>query len=48
MTGEFNSHNNYVDIVAQIGLLGLAAFLWFFWEAGKLGWHLRSIVTEWI
>ena len=43
---QFNSHNNYVDIVAQIGFLGLAAFLWFLWETGRLGWRLRSIAPE--
>ncbi|NJM39422.1 MAG: hypothetical protein HC853_00955 [Anaerolineae bacterium] len=26
---NFNSHNNYVDLVAQTGFLGLGAFLWF-------------------
>lgn len=31
----FNSHNNYIDIVAQIGVFGLIFFLWFFWELGK-------------
>jgi O-antigen ligase len=41
---RFNSHNNYVDIVAQTGLLGLACFLWFAWEVGRLGWRLRSRV----
>ena len=39
---SFNSHNNYVDIVAQTGLVGLACFLWFFWEVGWLGWRLRE------
>lgn len=34
---EFNSHNNYVDLVAQIGLLGLASFIWFVIELGFLG-----------
>ena len=43
---QFNSHNNYVDIVAQIGLLGLAAYLWFLWETGRLGWRLRSIAPD--
>jgi len=37
---EFNSHNNYIDIVAQIGVLGLIAFLWFVWEVWRLGWGL--------
>jgi hypothetical protein len=41
---SFNSHNNYVDIVAQTGLLGLVCFLLFLWEIGRLGWHLRSQV----
>lgn len=41
---QFNSHNNYVDIVAQTGLLGLACFLWFAWEVGRLGWRLRARV----
>jgi len=41
---NFNSHNNYVDIVAQTGLVGLVCFLWFVWELGRLGWRLRSRV----
>lgn len=43
---SFNSHNNYVDLVAQTGLLGLGCFLWFAWETGRLGWRLRSRVPE--
>ena len=41
---QFNSHNNYIDIVAQTGLVGLGCFLWFFWEVGRLGWRLRERV----
>ncbi len=41
---NFNSHNQYVDIVAQTGLLGLLCFLWFAWEVGRLGWRLRGRV----
>jgi hypothetical protein len=41
----FNSHNNYVDIVAQTGLLGLACFLWFAWAVGRLAWGLRTRVA---
>jgi O-antigen ligase len=40
----FNSHNNYVDLVAQTGLLGTACFFWFFWTVGRLGWRLRNRV----
>lgn len=43
---SFNSHNNYVDIVAQIGLAGLACFLWFAWEMGRLVWRLRDKMPE--
>jgi hypothetical protein len=39
---SFNSHNNYVDIVAQTGLVGLSFFLFFLWRIGKLGWQLRE------
>ncbi len=38
---SFNSHNNYVDIVAQMGLVGLVCFLWLLCEIGRLGWGLR-------
>lgn len=41
---NFNSHNNYVDIVAQTGLVGLACFSWFLWQMGWLGWRLRDRV----
>lgn len=39
---HFNSHNNYIDITAETGLLGLAFFLWFMLEVGYLGWRLRD------
>ncbi len=39
---QFNSHNNYVDIIAQTGLLGLVCVLWFFVEAGVLCLQLRD------
>jgi hypothetical protein len=43
---SFNSHNNYVDIVAQTGLVGLLVFLWFVAELWRLGWHMLSRVPE--
>jgi hypothetical protein len=42
---EFNSHNNYVDIAVQTGLLGLLCFFWFFGKVGLLGWGLRDRVS---
>jgi O-antigen ligase len=41
---SFNSHNNYVDILAQTGLVGLVCYLWLLWEIGWLGWQLRKHV----
>ncbi|MBE7554307.1 MAG: hypothetical protein HS126_24895 [Anaerolineales bacterium] len=41
---QFNSHNNYVDIVAQTGLVGLACFFWFALEVAWLAWKLRTKV----
>lgn len=43
---EFNSHNNYVDIVAQTGFLGLICFIWFVVVTWKLGWRLRNQVPK--
>jgi O-antigen ligase len=43
---SFNSHNNYVDIVAQTGLAGLACFLWFAWELGWIIWRLRNQMPD--
>jgi len=43
---SFNSHNNYIDIIAQTGLVGLSCFLWFLWEVGRLGWRLRKKVPS--
>mgnify|MGYP003580798832 CR=1 FL=1 len=41
---NFNSHNNYVDIVAETGFVGLVCFLWLLWSLGWLGWRLRTQV----
>lgn len=39
---RFNSHNNYLDILAQIGLLGLLAFAWLMVTVWRVGWSLRN------
>lgn len=41
---RFNSHNQYLDIIAQTGFLGLICYLWVFWEVARLGWRLRNRV----
>ena len=43
---QFNSHNQYIDIIAQVGLIGFACFLWFVWQVGKLGLSLRKTAPE--
>lgn len=39
---RFNSHNQYIDLIAQTGFLGLAIYLWFAAEVGWLGWRLKD------
>ncbi|MCB0063901.1 MAG: hypothetical protein KDE19_17380 [Caldilineaceae bacterium] len=43
---NFNSHNQYVDLVAQAGLLGLAAFFWLMLSIGRVGWRIRNKVDD--
>ncbi|MCB0164415.1 MAG: hypothetical protein KDI79_09325 [Anaerolineae bacterium] len=39
---NFNSHQQYIDLIAQTGILGLLAFLWFFIAVGWVAWRLRN------
>jgi len=41
-----NSHNNYVDLFAHTGALGLGLFLWLMIELGGLALHLRRGVED--
>lgn len=43
---SFNSHSQYVDLIAQVGLLGLICFLWIFFEVGRLGWSIKDHVSN--
>jgi O-antigen ligase len=43
---QFNSHNNYVDIIAQTGIIGLACFFWFAFEVWRVGWGIREKVPD--
>lgn len=43
-TVNFNSHNQYVDLLAQSGMLGLCVYLWLLGALGWLGWRLRHRV----
>jgi hypothetical protein len=46
MAPTVSSHNNYVDLFSQVGLLGLGLFLWFAVELTRLGFRLRSRFTQ--
>lgn len=43
---QVNSHSNYVDIYAQMGVLGLAAFLWVAVAIWRQGWQVRKTVPD--
>jgi O-antigen ligase len=43
---NFNSHNNYVDILAQTGIAGLVSFFWLVGTVGVIGWQIKSRVPE--
>jgi hypothetical protein len=43
---KFNSHNQYVDLIAQIGILGLLAYGWLCLKIGLLGFRLRAMVKD--
>jgi O-antigen ligase len=38
---HFSSHNNYVDLLAQTGIIGLGCFAWFVFEVARAGWDMR-------
>ena len=42
MTPSVSSHNNYVDLFAHTGLVGLALFFWFVVALARLGLRLRG------
>jgi O-antigen ligase len=42
----FNSHNQYIDLIAQVGIIGLVLFLWFFLEMFGMAWWLKSRVPD--
>ena len=43
---SFNSHSQFVDLIAQVGILGLACFLWIFFEAGRLCLKLMNQLPD--
>jgi hypothetical protein len=43
---SFNSHSQFVDIIAQTGILGLIGFFWILYEVGILSWKLHQQLTS--
>ncbi len=43
---SFNSHNQYVDLLAQTGAIGLVIFGWLMASIARVGWDLRLQVTD--
>jgi O-antigen ligase len=39
---SFNSHSQYLDLIAQTGYLGLISFFWIFLTLGVLSWNLSK------
>ena len=37
---SFNSHSQYIDLIAQVGFLGLFCFFWIFFEVGRISWKM--------
>ncbi len=43
---QINSHNNYVDLFAHVGLLGMGLLAWFGVELARLGVKLRGLYSD--
>jgi hypothetical protein len=42
----FNSHSQYVDLIAEVGYIGLIVFFWLMFEMGRLSWKLSRKLTD--
>ncbi|MGZ9234683.1 MAG: O-antigen ligase family protein [Anaerolineales bacterium] len=43
---SFNSHSQFIDLIAQTGYLGLLGFFWVFFELGRLSWKLSNALPD--
>lgn len=43
---SFNSHSQFVDLIAETGYIGLLVFIWMFFEFGRLAWRLTKQLPD--
>jgi hypothetical protein len=43
---SFNSHSQFIDLIAQTGYLGLVGFLWIFFALGRLSFDLGNRLSD--
>jgi O-antigen ligase len=43
---SFNSHSQFVDLIAQTGYIGLLSFFWIFFEIGRSSWNLTKKIPN--
>lgn len=43
---SFNSHSQYVDLIAQTGILGLVCFIWILFEITRQAWKLLNQLPD--
>jgi hypothetical protein len=43
---RYSSHENYIDIITQMGVVGSLIFVWLVVAIGRQGWRLRTQVTD--
>ena len=43
---SFNSHSQFIDLIAQTGILGLLCFFWILFEVSRLAWDLSQRLND--
>ena len=46
MTGHFYySHNNYIELLYDLGIIGFAIYYWFYWKLFYVAWKGKNSYT---
>ncbi len=43
---QFNSHSQFIDLIAQTGILGFLCFFWMLFEVARLAWRLSTRLED--